>query len=221
MISRRSIGVFVLVLTGLFLLSIWSRWLDQHNARNFNFAESAHEWRQPESISALFPNPISPDQWIIQYAPLEQRLFELMGHESANSAAFVINVSALDDLLSLLPGSGLEPISESAGSRLPFLLSKSLPGETGDALADVLPRYARYRHAVAAMVLPKPGEHSTLSAARQRFQKTYELRRQYLGEHWHRHLFAEQEATARQMLDRLQARHDQNRFTRSGAFSVR
>ncbi|RLU01076.1 lipase secretion chaperone [Ketobacter sp.] len=204
------------VLLAVAMLGQWAHWKEQRHSRNFSFAASAHQWVQPDRLGGAFPQLIAPQRWSLDYAPLESRLWSRSAdllNEFASSGSvsswsvskWSVQLDELDALVALLP----ETLTHGEERRLQFLLRRSVPGPQGEAWAELLPRYARYRAALRAVTMPpKPdGRHnrSALDVAQARFLRTRELRRRYLGETWHRRLFAGQEATTRDLLQRMQA----------------
>ena len=195
---------FLFGLALLLTASAWAQWVDRRHANNVEFSPLAHHWVQPVSLSERFPNPITPDEWSFNYELFEERLFALKPDPIWSATS----LTTLDELVQLLP----ETLSQQERNRLNFLMLKSLPGERGMELADLLPRYERYRAALDPL-MKQPQAGAALAAARDRFMRTREYRQQYLGARWHQRLFAEQEATAMVLLNRLQARYDQSRNT--------
>lgn len=181
----------------------WSHWAELRHERNFAFSPRAHQWVQPAVLSEQFPYAVAPDQWALNYEAFEEVLFAVVKQDSDGSVA---RLPLLDELLQHLPTT----LKQQDWDRLGFLIQKSLPDERGVELVDVLPRYARYRGAVDGL-MKRPMEGSALALAQERFLRTREYRQQYLGAYWHQRLFAEQEATAMMLLNRLQARHESNR----------
>lgn len=193
------------ILSGLALLliaSVGSLWAERRYGKNFEFSSRAHHWVQPQTVSAQFPNPITPNEWTFTYEPFEERLLSLQQDYVWSSSSLPL----LDELVHLLP----QTLSLEEWDRLRFLIQKSLPGARRTELADLMPKYQRYRAALDHQ-LEQPQTGTAVAATQERFLRTLENRLQYLGAHWHQRLFAQQEATAMQLLNRLQARYEQSR----------
>lgn len=189
------------ILAGLVLLPYYA---DARHERDLAFPQTAHQWQQPSAVTAAFPQPVSATQWSLDFIALEQPLWRAL-QQHGDDAITESWLATLDSMIAVLP----ESVSAQQWQRLQFLLLKSVPGEQGRQLAELLPRYYRYR-ADWADLQQQPARFSGIEQLKFRRQQVQQLRAEVLGAAWHKRLFSVQERTAWYLLQRMQLRNDRS-----------
>ncbi len=100
-------------------------------------------WRQAITTQALFPNPITAQQWHFDFEATERILRKVPLSDSEELLFNPELVTVLTRALDALP----KNMNDQALQRAAFLVSKGLPSEPGKQLADVFKNYYQLHQA--------------------------------------------------------------------------
>ena len=163
--------------------------------------QSNSQWRQPNAISSIFPEPLSTDEWQFDYDDIEQVLARIKQGESNNLIINETTAVILNEAVSNFS----EETNENSLRRIRFLVSKGMRGDAGQELGEILVSFYRYKKAEAKeKLLEKTSQAKTKSLKVQetRFEQTLLIQERYLGPEVSEQLFGRKNALNRYLLAR-------------------
>jgi hypothetical protein len=175
------------------------------------------DWRQPIVSSALFPTPISAQQWHFDYGATEQILTRVKhsGKEPSNDKdqAHLLLNPGLAGVLTKAVDSLPSNMDDKALQRTAFLVLKGQPGLVGKQLASVLINYYQLQHAskiAASSDNSKLALTDQLSILQAKFLATQARQNHYLGTHVATQLFGKKRNITRYLLERRAIKENSN-----------
>jgi len=176
--TLKKIALITLVLT---VMSFSSLYIESKRDVPDN---SAHQWRQPQSVSVKYPLLISQHHWPFDYELVELALQEVKLDEEG---ALLIDADTAD-VLSRAVAELPVGMNENILQRVIFLTAKGLPGPAGEQLALILKNYYRYQQTskeISGLDTEKVGE----VRSEHLFQQDIALKELYMGKEVTKGLF--------------------------------
>ncbi len=156
-------------------------------------------WTQPTSLSSLFLNPISINEFQFDYESAEQILLALEQNSQGELILNHYSASVLEAALSSLP----DNLSSADLQRVELLIIKGLPGRAGPQLANLVSNYYAYQVALDKTQALSDGDSREL-----RFEQSVLLQEQFFGEDVKQRLFGKRNRLNRYLFARKRINED-------------
>lgn len=180
-------------------ITLWSIHTDLPSSLPSESTQSGKtDWQQPIAVNALFPDPISAQQWHFNYEETE----EILTQVKLNSHGELLINPELAHILTKSVASMPQNLNKKTENRIAFLVSKGLPGIAGTQLATLLMNYYHLQDATNKTT------NKTTSLAN--FLKTEARQNHHLGTDVATQLFGNKRVITRYLLERLAIQENPN-----------
>ena len=204
MINRNRVTWLFLLAFVYTTITLWSI----HGDLSTTLANGASaNWRQPILANALYPDPISMQQWHFDYAAIEHILAKV---KFSKNSKLLLNPKLAENLAEAV-ASLPQNMNDRALQRMAFLVSMSLPylPKEAEKLATLLISYYHLQYAThKAHSIEKDLLKTTDKL--QAFLQKEALQNHYLGESVATQLFGKQRTITRYLLERKAIKENLN-----------
>lgn len=202
---KTTVALCCLIVLGFVAMALWRL----HTVPQLNdFNSNPHTWRQPPSISGVFPNPICTNRWQFSYEGMEKILLNAKKDEAGDLVLDAAAANMIEKAALKLPNN----MTLTALNRVKFLVSQGLTGAAGSQLASVLVNFYQYQQAVLVTSVPADAPPILLNPE-QIFEQQVKQQTRYMGPFVVQKLFSQKYALTRYLYARVKINQNKNMNT--------